>query len=315
MNPMENIEEIMKTNVTSTTHNTTYSALSPTRPELSQANRVVLITGGGTGIGKSMAQHFALASASHVIIAGRRVDVLDAAVKELSEAATEAKSPTQFLRYKLDQSSKSDITALFEDLAAKSLAVDVLVLNAAKFADMTPLVELGTDELWGHMEANVRSAMYLTEFFMKQNPDKKKYLVNMTSAVIHSQTHPMVVNLAPYYISKSAAAVYIQAIANQTSREQLQVVTLHPGTVFGDGFERIGITEDMLPFDDVKLPGSYGVWAASDEAAFLHGRTVWAAWDVEELANGDVGKLIKSDPDYLQMSLVGLKLGNRAPGY
>jgi hypothetical protein len=31
------------------------------------------------------------------------------------------------------------------------------------------------------------------------------------------------------------------------------------------------------------LAGSFAVWAASPEAAFLAGRTVWANWDVEEL--------------------------------
>lgn len=57
------------------------------------------------------------------------------------------------------------------------------------------------------------------------------------------------------------------------------------------------------------------MWAASNEAAFLHGRTVWAAWDVEELAKGDVKKLIEADDDYLKVSVVGLKNSNRAPGY
>ena len=62
----------------------------------------------------------------------------------------------------------------FEDLAAKNLDVDVLVLNAAKFATPTPLMELGTDELWSFMETNVHGVMRLTEMFVKQNTMKQK---------------------------------------------------------------------------------------------------------------------------------------------
>ena len=33
----------------------------------------------------------------------------------------------------------------------------------------------------------------------------------------------------------------------------------------------------------MKLSGDFAVWLASPEAAFLSGRYVWAAWDVDEM--------------------------------
>ncbi len=33
----------------------------------------------------------------------------------------------------------------------------------------------------------------------------------------------------------------------------------------------------------VQLPADFTVWAASPEADFLHGKLVWASWDVDEL--------------------------------
>jgi hypothetical protein len=65
----------------------------------------------------------------------------------------------------------------------------------------------------------------------------------------------------------------------------------------------------------VDLPGAFAVWAASKEAAFANGRVVWASWDVEELANGDVGKRMGEDNDYLRISVVGIKGTKRAPAY
>ena len=167
------IAELQKTNFTPTVHRTVYPAISPTRPELNQSGRVVLISGGGTGIGKAIAQSFLAASASHVVIIGRRLEVLEATAAELRGALPKHGSST-VLTYKGDMTSKPDIDSIFDDLATKGLAVDVLVLNAAKFPTPGPMLDLGMDELWTHMEANVKGPMLLAERFLKQNAEKKK---------------------------------------------------------------------------------------------------------------------------------------------
>lgn len=71
-------------------------------------------------------------------------------------------------------SSKPGIVALFDDLARTGILVDVLVLNAAKFADPKPLLETGVDEIWSQVEANFKGPVYLTEKFMQQNGEKQK---------------------------------------------------------------------------------------------------------------------------------------------
>lgn len=60
------------------------------------------------------------------------------------------------------------------------------------------------------------------------------------------------------------------------------------------------------------VPGQVAVWAASPEARFLHGRFIWASWDVDELKEGPIRQNIDNDPDFLTMSVMGLKLGNLA---
>jgi hypothetical protein len=62
------------------------------------------------------------------------------------------------------------------------------------------------------------------------------------------------------------------------------------------------------------LPGAFAIWAASEEAAFVHNRVVWASWDVEELARGDVRKRIEEDEDYLRIGVHGFALAKRAKG-
>ena len=51
---------------------------------------------------------------------------------------------------------------------------------------------------------------------------------------------------------------------------------------------------------------------ATGEAAFLHGRYVWSCWDVNELATGEIRGRLDSDPDYLRLGMIGMKLANHA---
>jgi hypothetical protein len=53
------------------------------------------------------------------------------------------------------------------------------------------------------------------------------------------------------------------------------------------------------------LPGNFAVWAASPEATFLHGRFVWANWDVLELKK-DLWKRIHEDEHFLKVGIEGL---------
>lgn len=54
------------------------------------------------------------------------------------------------------------------------------------------------------------------------------------------------------------------------------------------------------------LPGQFAVWAASEEAKFLHGRFVWAKWDVTELRKGPLREAIDADPGFLQVGVKGM---------
>ena len=260
----------METNFTMTRHSTSYAAISPTRPELSQAGKSVLVTGGGTNIGKSIAEHFVLASAANVVIAGRRLEVLQAAAVELMQKAQAVKSPSIVIAVKADVSDKAGIITLFDELAQENIPLDVLVLNAAKFADPKPLLETGMDEVWSQVEANMKGPMYLTEQFMNQNKGTQKvryqqssiqtigfdtqtqFLVNVTSAVIHAHKHPLVVPRAAYGLSKSSATLFVQLLANQVPVEKLQIVSFHPGTVWNSSWEEMGIPESAMTFDSGK---------------------------------------------------------------
>lgn len=57
-------------------HNNPSPFIDPTRQRLSAAGRIVLVTGGGTAIGKAIVEAFAKAKADHIFLVGRRVNLL-----------------------------------------------------------------------------------------------------------------------------------------------------------------------------------------------------------------------------------------------
>lgn len=150
--------------LTDPVHNNTYPAISPLRPELSQKNKTVLISGGNTGIGYGIARGFVKASAAKVIITGRRPDVVARAVENLQKESTQ----TEVVGISCDVSNEAAIDALWSKLKADGTVADVLVLNAVAFPPKKPLRDIGTHDIWKLFDVNVRAQLQMSERFYKQ---------------------------------------------------------------------------------------------------------------------------------------------------
>src|SRR5437868_1820265 len=92
--------------------------------------KVALITGGGTGIGKAIAERFVRAGAK-VIIAGRTKDTIDGAAREIQCEAIAA-----------DVSRDSDVSTLFDKIKTKYGRLDILINNAGTPGPIMPIAEM-----------------------------------------------------------------------------------------------------------------------------------------------------------------------------
>ncbi|GAW23753.1 hypothetical protein ANO14919_133290 [Xylariales sp. No.14919] len=284
-------------------HDNTYGAISPLRPELSQVGKTILISGGSTGIGYGIARGFVKASAARVIITGRREDVVSKAAADLQQEANR----TEVTGISSDVSSEEAVDALWDQLKSNGIVVDVLVLSAVGFPPSKPLRDVGTAVIWKVFDMNVRAQLQMSERFDKQeghNGSKTKYLVYVSSVSVHDfnvgREYP------GYALTKHSAQLGLQLMAQDTPPEDIQIISYNPGAIFTENARDKGWAEDSIPWDHVDLPGHFAVWAASPEAKFLHGRFVWASWDVEKLQNGEIRRRIDGDPAYLKIGINGL---------
>ncbi|RSL49003.1 hypothetical protein BHE90_004957 [Fusarium euwallaceae] len=301
-NPWDSVDIPNNSTFTSVVHREPYPSISPTRLELSQAGRTVLVAGGSTGIGFSIAESFGAAGATRIILTGRRQGALDEALAKIKQAYPDVKT----LGLVSDFGDEADVGKLWSRLRQDEIFVDVLVLNAAKMWLPNTLLGLGSQTVKDGFAFNVVTPFLWIEWFHKQKemqPSKKLILINLTSVVVHS---PDVAGPVPLYsLTKSASTAMMQSIAYAIPAKDMQIISMNPGMHYTESFQCFA-EADSFPWDDLKLPGDFSVWAASDEAEFLHGRFVWANWDVDELQTGPLRERIENDPSFLKMTVKGL---------
>lgn len=99
--------------------------------------KIIIITGGGTGLGKSMARRFGELGAN-LIITSRKQDVLDEAAIELRETGA------QVLPIACDVRKPSEVQNVVDETIKKFSKIDILINNAAgNFISPTELLSPG----------------------------------------------------------------------------------------------------------------------------------------------------------------------------
>ncbi|KAI0966500.1 hypothetical protein F4678DRAFT_288118 [Xylaria arbuscula] len=281
-----------------------YPAIDPSRPELSQKGRAVLITGSSSGIGFYIARAFAKAKASTVVLTGRQQNSVAAAVEALAKDYPD----TKVVGKTLDFADPAAVKQLWNGFEKDGLLIDVLALSAARIQfEKASLLKYGYAGVSADLAANVGSNLQFIEHFYYQKsrePSIKLNVVNVSTFSIHN----FEVNQATpsYGLSKNAAALTLQLLAMEVPVSDMQIVSFHPGFIFTNSAKQLGYTDPNLPWDHDDLPGHYAVWTASDEAAFLHGRYTYTEWDVTELQSGKIREKIDNDPKFLKLGMGGL---------
>lgn len=112
-------------------------------------DKVALVTGGGRGIGRTVAEMLAGSNAA-VVVMGRSIDSLSDTVSMIELAGGRA------LAVRGDVLNRKDISAAVNEVEASLGPIDVLINNAGVGGAGGPLWQTDSDEWWWVQEVNVR---------------------------------------------------------------------------------------------------------------------------------------------------------------
>ncbi|KAF4451461.1 hypothetical protein F53441_5553 [Fusarium austroafricanum] len=260
-----------------TIHNTTYPSISPLRPELSTKGKNALITGGGSGIGASIARSYAQSGITNLSLLGRTEKTLVE-----NKAYIEKNYPeTKVWTYTVNISDAESTHSVLETYAAAiNGKIDILIANAGYMPKTENVTVADPNDWWLTFEINVKGNFNLLRAF---DP-----LAAPGSTVIHVSTSAMYTEFmdgfSAYRGSKLGAYKVFEWYANENKDKT--VIQFHPGLIEDTAITRPiadVIKKYGLVGEDVSLPSDFAVWAASHEAKFLSGRFVECMWDVDEL--------------------------------
>jgi NAD(P)-dependent dehydrogenase (short-subunit alcohol dehydrogenase family) len=232
-------------------------------------DKIAIITGAGSGMGKSMAEMFVAEGAKVVLadISGKQDDVAAA----IGDAA---------VAVHCDVSQESDIEAMISDAEKQFGRIDILCNNAGFGGGMAPLHEQSTEN-WDRVHnANLRGTFFGIKYgvlsMMKTGGGS---IVNTTSAsgVVGWKGHSI------YGAAKAGVNQLTKAAALDYAGYNIRVNAIAPGTIW-TGLNPRSLIDPVPPEGIQRLPGiaidrwglaseiaAAALFLASDEASYITG--------------------------------------------
>ncbi|POM61814.1 Glycoside hydrolase, partial [Phytophthora palmivora] len=193
-------------------------------------DKVVIVTGGGRGIGKMIADGF-VQNGANVYIASRNLDACQVTATELN-----SKGPGRCIPLQADLSGESACQTFAEEIAKREARVDVLVNNSA--TGLETHVENTPESAWNDtLSLNVTSPYLLTRFLL---PLLDVAATSMDGArVINIGSiagfMPQKINTIAYDTSKAAVHHMTRTLAAKLARRpnggHILVNTIAPGLI------------------------------------------------------------------------------------
>ena len=191
-------------------------------------NKIALVTGGGTGIGKAIAKAI-LAEGAKVIIIGRTES-------KLLEAQDELGSGIEIMV--CDITIESQVTNLYETIMSKHGKLDILINNAGT-SKKEKAHELSFESWKKVIDVNLNGAFLCARGAMKIMVSQKLGRIINIGSISGQMSRPL---NAPYTASKFGIEGLTRAFALDGRDHGVAVSVIHPGNVATDI-----ISKDEIP--------------------------------------------------------------------
>jgi len=239
-------------------------------------NKRILITGGGTGIGRAMAERFLQLGAT-VCICGRRLEVLQKTAQELA-----ASTNGQIEGFACDVRYTDDVEPLIEKLWEQG-PLDILVNNAAGnfLARTEELSEHAFDAVIGIvLKGTINMTMACGRRWLKS---KHKGVVLSIAATYADSGSAFVV---PSAVAKAGVVALMRSLAVEWADRGIRTVAIAPGAIRTEGaFSRLLPVPElekavldhnpMHRFGTLEEIANLGAFLVSDQAGYINGDMVY----------------------------------------
>jgi len=245
-------------------------------------DKIALVTGGGAGIGRAIAETFAREGAQVVV-----ADLDGEAAKEVAQAIVKSNGAAS--AHVVDVTDTPQVKVLMRAIGKAHGRLDVRVNNAGvgERADFRHLSDEAWDKVWKtNLDGTVRCAR---EAFDLLKASGKASVINLSSIMASKHTRQMAV----YSATKGAVSALSRSLAVEYAPYGIRVNTLLPGRIATDRLKwldevnakKAGIAVEeqskrsagMVPMNRYGEPdefGRTGAFLLSDAASYITGAAI-----------------------------------------
>lgn len=235
-------------------------------------NKVVLVTGGSSGLGLAIAQEFATQGA-RVVITGRRQEQLDQALTVLGNNVE---------AFAADVSRPTDLARLFRHIETSHGRIDVLVANAGmgEIAPLGTITEAGFDRVF---ETNVKGVTFTVQGALPlMNKGASIVIIGSTASITPGP------GLGLYGATKAALRALVRSWILDIKGSGVRINILSPGPVdtqslrnmAGDHAEQLiqSLSEKSTlgRIGEAREIGKAVAFLASDASSYINGIELFA---------------------------------------
>jgi NAD(P)-dependent dehydrogenase (short-subunit alcohol dehydrogenase family) len=192
--------------------------------------KVVVITGGNSGIGLASARRF-VAEGAQVVLSGRNPETLNSAVAELGTAASGVAG---------DVSRAADRAALVDAVRARHGRIDVLFVNAG-IAEFVPIEQVDEAHYDRVFDIDTKGAFFTIQAALSLLSPGAAIVLN-TSVV----SHIGLPGASVYSAAKAALRSFARTLSAELAPRGIRVNAVAPGPIETPIFGRMGVPVDQV---------------------------------------------------------------------